>query len=52
LIGLTGEVGFVGLVTFFTHVFVVVVHGPITGCAYGSGHIEERVWIMLPVKPV
>jgi hypothetical protein len=30
--GLTGEATFVGLVTLFTHVFVVVIHPPITGC--------------------
>ena len=49
LIGLTGLVTFVGFVTLFTHVFVVVVHAPITGSPYGSGHVEERVWVMLPV---
>ena len=31
LAGFTGETGFVGLVADFTHVFVVVVHAPITG---------------------
>lgn len=49
LTGETGDVTFVGFDIDFTHVFVVVVHGPITGCPYGSGHIEERVWIMFPV---
>jgi hypothetical protein len=49
LTGLTGDCTFVGLVTLFTHVFVVVVQAPITGCPYGLGHVEERVWIMLPV---
>jgi hypothetical protein len=32
LTGETGEVTFVGFDIDFTHVFVVVVHGPITGC--------------------
>ena len=32
LTGDTGELIFVGLVTLFTQVLVVVVHGPITGC--------------------
>lgn len=51
-VGLTGETGDVTLVGFdtdFTHVLVEVVHGPITGCAYGFEHVEERVWIMFPV---
>jgi hypothetical protein len=32
LTGETGDVTFVGFDIDFTHVFVVVVHGPITGC--------------------
>jgi hypothetical protein len=28
----TGDVGFVGLLMLLTHVSVVVVHAPITGC--------------------
>lgn len=54
-VGLTGETGdvtFVGFDTLLTHVLVVVVHGPITGCPYGFEHVEERIWVMLPVKPV
>ena len=49
LIGLTGLATFVGLVTDFTQLFDVVAQGCHTGLPYGSGHIEERVWIMLPV---
>ena len=49
LTGLTGEATLVGFVTLFTHVFVVVVHPPITGSPYGLGHVEERIWVMLPV---
>ena len=50
--GLTGDTGlatFVGLVIDFTQVFDVVAQGCHTGLPYGSGHVEERVWIMLPV---
>jgi hypothetical protein len=39
----------VGLFIDFLHVSCVVTHGPKTGCPYGSGHVEERVWVMLPV---
>ena len=49
LIGLTGDVTFVGFVIDFTQVLVEVVHAPHTGCPYGSGHVEERIWVMLPV---
>ena len=48
-IGLIGLVGFVGLVTDFLQVFDVVTQGCHTGLPYGSGHVEERVWVMLPV---
>ena len=50
--GLTGDTGlvtFVGLVTDFTQVLDVVTQGCHTGLPYGSGHVEERVWVMLPV---
>jgi hypothetical protein len=49
LTGDTGELIFVGLVTLLTHVFVVVVHGPITGCPYGFGHVDERICVIAPV---
>ena len=47
--GLIGDVGFVGLFIDFLQLSDVVAQGPHTGCPYGSGHIEERVWVMLPV---
>jgi hypothetical protein len=37
------------LLTLFTQVFVVVVHELITAGEYGFGHVNKRVWIMLPV---
>lgn len=49
LIGLTGLVTFVGLVIDFTQLSVIVTQGCHTGLPYGSGHVEERVWVMLPV---
>ena len=52
LTGDTGELIFVGLVTLFTQVLVVVVHGPITGCPYGLGHVEIRICMIAPVYPV
>ena len=50
--GLTGDTGlatFVGLVIDFTQVLDVVTQADHTGFPYGFGHVEERVWIMLPV---
>jgi hypothetical protein len=47
--GLTGEAGFVGLFIDFLQVSDVVTQGCHVGLPYGSGHIEERVWVMLPV---
>ena len=47
--GLTGDAGFVGLFIDFLQVFDVVTQGCHVGLPYGSGHIEERVWVMLPV---
>ena len=47
--GLIGDVGFVGLFKLFLHVSDVVTQGSHDGLPYGSGHVEERVWIMLPV---
>ena len=47
--GLTGLVTLVGFVTDFTQLLDVVTQGCHTGCPYGFGHVEERVWIMLPV---
>ena len=47
--GLTGETGFVGLFIDFLQVSDVVTQGCHTGLPYGSGHVEERVWVMLPV---
>ena len=47
--GLTGLVTFVGFVIDFTQVLDVVTQGCHTGFPYGSGHVEERVWVMLPV---
>jgi hypothetical protein len=47
--GLTGDVGLVGLLIDFLHVSDVVTQGCHTGFPYGSGHVEERVWVMLPV---
>lgn len=49
LIGLTGDTGLVALVIDFLQVFDVVTQGCHTGLPYGSGHVEERVWVMLPV---
>jgi len=49
LAGFTGETGFVGLFTDFLQVSDVVTQGCHTGLPYGSGHVEERVWVMLPV---
>ena len=47
--GLTGDIGLVGLFIDFLQVSDVVTQGCHTGLPYGSGHIEERVWVMLPV---
>ena len=41
--GFTGEDGFVGLLTLFTQVFVVVIHELITAGEYGLGHVNKRV---------
>lgn len=49
LAGFTGETGLVGLLTLFTHVFAVVVHEFMAAGEYGLGHVNKRVWIMLPV---
>jgi len=49
LAGFTGDTGFVGLVVDFTQLLDVVTQGCHTGLPYGSGHVEERVWVMLPV---
>jgi hypothetical protein len=49
LAGFTGETGLVGLLTLFTHVFAVVVHEFMMAGEYGLGHVNKRVWIMLPV---
>jgi hypothetical protein len=49
LSGDTGDIGLVGLLTDFLHVSCVVTHDPKTGCPYGLGQVEERVWVMLPV---
>jgi hypothetical protein len=47
--GLTGDTGLVGLFIDFKHVLANVTQGDRTACPYGSGHVEERVWVMLPV---
>jgi len=47
--GDTGDTGLVGLFIDFLQVSDVVAQGCHTGLPYGSGHVEERVWIMLPV---
>jgi hypothetical protein len=47
--GLIGLAGFVGLFIDFLQVSDVVAQGSHVGLPYGSGHIEERVWVMLPV---
>jgi hypothetical protein len=47
--GLTGDTGFVGLFIDFLQVSDVVTQGCHVGLPYGSGHVEERVWVMLPV---
>ena len=52
LSGDTGDIGLVGLLTDFLQASDVVSQGPYTGVPYGLGQVEERVWIMLPVKPV
>ena len=49
LAGFTGDTGFVGLVAAFLQVSDVVTQGCHTGLPYGFGHVEERVWVMLPV---
>lgn len=49
LAGFTGDTGFVGLVVDFLQVSDVVAQGCHVGCAYGLEHVEERVWVMLPV---
>lgn len=49
LAGFTGETGLVGLFTDFTQLLDVVTQGCHTGLPYGSGHVEERVWVMFPV---
>jgi hypothetical protein len=49
LAGFTGDTGFVGLVVDFTQLLDVVTQGCHAGLPYGSGHVEERVWVMLPV---
>ena len=48
-IGLIGDAGLVTLVIDFTQLSDVVTQGCHTGLPYGSGHVEERVWVMLPV---
>jgi hypothetical protein len=47
--GDTGETGFVGLFIDFLQVSDVVAQGCHAGLPYGFGHVEERVWVMLPV---
>ena len=47
--GDTGDAGFVGLFIDFLQVSDVVTQGCHVGLPYGSGHIDERVWVMLPV---
>ena len=47
--GDTGDTGLVGLFIDFLQVSDVVTQGCHTGLPYGSGHVEERVWVMLPV---
>ena len=49
LAGFTGETGLVGLFTDFLQVSDVVSQGCHVGLPYGFGHVEERVWVMLPV---
>jgi hypothetical protein len=49
LAGFTGDTGLVGLFIDFKHVLANVTQGDRTACPYGSGHVEERVWVMLPV---
>jgi len=52
LSGDTGDIGLVGLLIDFLQVSDVVTQGCHTGLPYGSGHIEKRVWVVLPVNPV
>ena len=47
--GDTGDTGLVGLLIDFLQVSDVVTQGCHAGLPYGSGHVEERVWVMLPV---
>jgi hypothetical protein len=47
--GLTGDTGLVGLFIDFLQVSDVVTQGCHVGLPYGSGHVDERVWVMLPV---
>jgi hypothetical protein len=47
--GLIGLAGLVGLFIDFLQVSDVVTQGSHVGLPYGFGHVEERVWVMLPV---
>jgi hypothetical protein len=40
---------FVGLVTLLTQVLAVVVHAPMIAGAYGFGHEDVCICVMLPV---
>lgn len=52
LIGLTGDVGFVGLLIDFTHVPDVVCQTlDHTGLPYGSGQLLVCCWTIDPVYP-
>ena len=50
--GDSGLTGFVGLFIDFLQMSDVVTQGCHIGLPYGFGHVEKRVWVMLPVKPV
>jgi hypothetical protein len=47
--GDTGDAGFVGLFIDFLQLSDVVTQGCHVGLPYGFEHVEERVWVMLPV---
>jgi hypothetical protein len=51
LIGLTGDSGFVGLVTDLVHESLTKFHWPQTGVPYGSGQMLWRVKSFCPTKP-
>lgn len=50
--GLTGLDMLVGFVAFFSHVFVVSIQDPSSGCPYGFGHVEICCCVIDPTYPL